>query len=71
MRMTIDIDEKQLALIQQATGIRKKSPAVREALGCYVQDLAKKRLLRKVLTGQTDYSLTNEELEEIGTYDAR
>jgi len=70
MRITIDIEDTSLVKIQQYTGIVKKSPAVRRALDCYVQDAAKKRFLAKVLAGRTDYALTNAELEELGTYDA-
>ena len=69
MRITIDIDEKQLAGIQKETGIRKKSPAVRHALECYIRDMKKKRFLRKVMEGRSDYSLTNDQVEALGTYD--
>lgn len=70
MRITLDIDETELARIQTETGIRKKSPAVREALGRYVRDLERKRFLRRVLAGETDYPLTNDQLEGLATYDA-
>lgn len=69
MRITIDIDEKQLAGIQKETGIRKKSPAVRHALECYIREMEKKRFLREVMEGRCDYSLTNEQLEALGIYD--
>lgn len=69
MRITLDIDEAELGRIQAATGIRKKSPAVREALGRYVRDLERRRFLRRVLAGETDYSLTNDQLEGLGIYD--
>jgi Arc/MetJ family transcription regulator len=70
MRITVDIDEKSLAAVQQATGLRKRSPAIRRAVADYVKDLEKKRFLRKVMEGKSDYSLSNEELEARGTYDA-
>ena len=70
MRITVDIDEKQLTAIQRATGQRKKSPAIRQALDEFVEERRRKRLLRKVLDGRTDYSLSNDELEALGTYDA-
>ena len=70
MRLTVDLDENELARIQEETGIRKKSPAVREALGRYVRDLERRRFLRRVLAGETDYPLTNEEIEDLATYDA-
>ena len=65
MRITVDIDEAKLAAIQKATGIRKKSTAVRKAIDSYIDELQKQRFLMKVLEGRSDYSLTNEELEEL------
>jgi Arc/MetJ family transcription regulator len=70
MRITIDIDESNLAAVQQATGIRKRSPAIRRAVADYVRDLERKRFIRKVMEGKSDYALSNEELEARGTYDA-
>jgi Arc/MetJ family transcription regulator len=70
MRITVEIDAGNLAAVQQATGIRKRSPAVRRAVADYVRDLERKRFLAKVMEGKTDYSLTNKELEARGTYDA-
>lgn len=70
MRITVDIDAQQLASIQKETGSRKKSKAVRCAVSSYLEGLARRRLLRKVLEGGTDYTLTNDELEALGTYDA-
>lgn len=69
MRITIEIDENQLAVIQKETGIRMKSPAVRRALECYMREMEKKRFLKKVMEGGCDYSLTNEQVEALGTYD--
>jgi len=69
MRITVDIDAETLAAIQKETGL-KKSPAIRKAAVDYVEDLRKKRFLRKVLEGRTDYGITNEELEDLGSYDA-
>lgn len=70
MRITVDLDEKDLASVQRATGIRKRSPAVRKAISDYVKDLEKKRFLTRVMDGKSDYALSNEELEARGTYDA-
>lgn len=70
MRITVDIDESQLARIQTATGVKKKSPAIRSVVDGYVMELEKKRFLRKVLRGGSDYGLTNEQLEAFGIYDA-
>ena len=70
MRLTIDIDEKVLRGIQKATGHRKRSPAVREALVRYLREREKRDLLRKVLRGETDFGMTNDELEKLATYDS-
>ena len=69
MRITVDIDEKQLERIQKATGLRKRSPAVRRAIDDYVKEMEKKRFLKKVLENGTDYAMTNEEIEGLGVYD--
>ena len=63
MRITVDIDANDLASVQRATGIRKRSPAVRQAIADYVKDLEKKRFLRRVMEGKSDYALNNQELE--------
>jgi len=70
MRMTVDIDANQLAQIQKATGIRKKSPAIKKAVEGFLYALERRRFLQRVCEGRTDYSLTNDELEESGTYDS-
>ena len=70
MRITVEIDDKDLASIQKATGIPKRSPAIRQALRSYLRDLEKRRFLRQILDGKSDYSLTNDELEAMGTYDS-
>jgi hypothetical protein len=70
MRITVDIDEKDLASVQLATGIRKRSPAVRQAIADYVKDLEKKRFLRRVMEGKSDYALSNEEIEARDIHDA-
>lgn len=70
MRITIEIDEKSVRRIQRMTGIKKKSPAIGHALEWYLREVRKKELLRKALAGETDYSLTNKELEGRARYDA-
>ena len=70
MRITVDIDEAQLRAVQEATGQRKKSPAIRQALDEFVAERRRKRFLRKVMEGNVDYALTNEELESRADYDA-
>ncbi len=63
MRITIDLDASDLKRIQKLTGQKKKSPAVSQALGDYLRMQEKQRFIEKVLAGQTNYSLTNDELE--------
>ena len=70
MRITVDIDESDLASVQRMTGIRKKSPALRRAVLDYVREMEKKRFLQKVMEGRSDYGLTNDALEGLGEYDA-
>jgi Arc/MetJ family transcription regulator len=70
MRITIEIDDKVLQRIQKATGKRKRSPAVREALQTYLREREKRELLRKVLRGESDFSMTNEEMERLAAYDS-
>ena len=69
MRITIDIDEQQLAAIQQATGITGKSPAVRRVIEDHLEGFARRRFLERVMAGETDYGLTNREIEDLGAYD--
>lgn len=68
MRITVDIDAETLDAIQKETGL-KKSPAIRKIAADYVMGLQRKRFLRKVLEGRTDYGMTNEQLEGLGSYD--
>ena len=70
MRITVELDDSELAKVQAATGIRKKSPAVRRALVEYLRDREKQRFLNKVREGRTDYGTTNDELEARTRYDA-
>ena len=69
MRITVEIDEKDLAKIHKVTGIGKRSPAVRRALKSYLREVEKKKFLHQVLEGKTDYPLTNAELEAMASYD--
>ena len=71
MRLTIDIDAKELKRIQTLTGQRKKSPAISQALADYLREHEKQRFIERALTGQTDYSATNDEMEARDVYDAR
>ena len=71
MRITIDIDAKDLSRIQKITGKRKKSPAVAEALSRFLRQQQRQRFLDRALSGQTDFSLTNDELEALDIYETR
>lgn len=70
MRMTVDIDADTIKELQQETGLSGKSPAVRKALESYLREVRKRKLIQRVMEGQTDYGRTNEELETLTTYDS-
>jgi len=69
MRITVDIDAKDLAAVQTATGIRKKSPALKRVVQDYLRALRKRAIIAQVREGKTDYATTNEELERRARYD--
>ena len=71
MRITIEIDAKDLKRVQAATGQRKKSPAVNQALAEYLKSREKAKFIERVLGGKTDFSRSNEELERLDVYEAR
>jgi len=70
MRMTVDIDAETIKELQHETGLHGKSPAVRKALESYLREVRKRKLIQRVMEGQTDYGRTNEELEASATYDS-
>ncbi|PWU14630.1 MAG: hypothetical protein C5B50_16980 [Verrucomicrobia bacterium] len=70
MRVTIDIDANQLRQIQKITRQKKKSPAITQALCEFVRQQQKQQFLERVLSGDTDFALTNEELEARDLYEA-
>ena len=67
MRITVDIDEAQLKAVQRATGQKKMSPAIRQALDEFLANRRRKQFLNKVVEGKVDYSLTNDEVEAAST----
>ena len=71
MRLTIDVDASDLKRIQKATGQKKKSPAVSQALAEYLRQQERHKFIERVISGQTDFSLTNNELEARDVYEAR
>ena len=40
-----------------------------KAISLFLREMRKKRILRKVMQGKTDYTLSNTELEELGSHD--
>lgn len=71
MRITFEIDAKDLKRIQTITGQKKKSPAVGHALAEFLRMRKKREFIEKALDGKTDYALTNEELEARDVYETR
>ena len=71
MRITFEIDAKDLKQIQKITGQRKKSPAISHALGDFLRMRERRAFIQKALAGRTDYPLTNEELEARDVYETR
>ena len=71
MRITVEIDASELRQIQKATGQRKKSPAISHALKGFIQQQARQKIIERALSGQTDFSLTNEQLEARDVYETR
>ena len=71
MRITFEIDANDLKQIQKITGQKKKSPAVAKALADYLQMRRRRAFIEKAMSGQTDYGMTNEELEALDVYETR
>jgi Arc/MetJ family transcription regulator len=71
MRITIELDAENMRQIQKITGLKKKSPAVSSALVEFIQQHQRRQFIERALSGQTDFSLTNEELEAHDVYEAR
>ena len=71
MRVTLEIDAKELKEVQQLTGQKKKSPALSSAISAYIRQQRKRQFLERVMSGQTDYALTNRELEDRDVFETR
>lgn len=71
MRITVELDAENMRQIQRITGQKKKSPAVSRALSEFIQQHRRRQFIERALTGQTDFSLSNEELEARDVYEAR
>ena len=63
MRITVDIDEKRLQTILKLTRQSKKSPAVAQALDEFIENRQRDEFLAKVMAGETDYQMSNDQLE--------
>jgi Arc/MetJ family transcription regulator len=70
MRITIDVAAGELKQIQKLTGQKKKSPAVSQALSEFLKLQGRQKFIERALSGDTDFSLTNEELEARDVYEA-
>jgi len=71
MRITVDIDAAALRKIQKFTGLKKKSPAVSQALEEFLRQQARREFIARAVAGKTDFALTNDELEARDFYEAR
>jgi Arc/MetJ family transcription regulator len=63
MRITVEIDDSKIQAIQKWTKMRKKSPAVAQALDEFIEQRQRQEFLAKVMAGETDYRTSNDELE--------
>ena len=70
MRLTIEVSASDLKQIQRITGERKKSPAISQALSQFLRRHERQKFVERVLSGQTDFALTNDELEARDLYEA-
>ncbi|HEY4984527.1 MAG TPA: hypothetical protein VIJ24_05645 [Verrucomicrobiae bacterium] len=71
MRITVDIEASELRRIQKVTGQKKMSPAVSRALSEFLKLQERQKFIERALSGQTNFALTNEELEARDVYEAR
>jgi hypothetical protein len=71
MRITVEIEASELRRIQKVTGQKKKSPAISRALSEFLKLQERQKFIERALSGQTDFALTNEELEARDVYEAR
>lgn len=71
MRITIEVDANELKQLQRITGQKKKSPAIAQALSEFIRQREKQQFLSRVLSGETDYPWTNDQLEAQDVYETR
>jgi len=65
MRITVEIEDSKIQVIQKWTKMRKKSPAVAQALDEFIEQRQRQEFLSKVMAGETDYRASNDELESL------
>lgn len=65
MRITVEIDENKMGSILKLTQQKKKSPALAMALDEYLEYKNRQAFLEKVMSGKTDYEMSNEEIEAL------
>lgn len=63
MRITIEIDASDVKRIQKSTGQKKRSLAINKALTEYLRMHEKQGFIERALAGETDFSMTNGEIE--------
>ena len=63
MRLTIDVAEEELNELMDLTGEKKKGPAVLKAALEFVRREKVREFTRRVMAGEFDYPVTNDELE--------
>jgi metal-responsive CopG/Arc/MetJ family transcriptional regulator len=71
MRISVEINSADLKAIQRITGVKQKSPAIRQALSTFIREQRKQRLIKRALSGETDYTLSNEEIEALDVHERR
>jgi len=65
MKFSVEMDERTLRKVMQATGISKKGPAVAKAASEYLRREMAKEFASQVMEGAfEDYPLTNDEIEK-------
>jgi hypothetical protein len=65
MRITVDIEDEKLRSILKLTKQTKKSPALALALDEFIENRERQQFLNKVMSGGTDYRMSNEQLEAL------
>ena len=71
MRITVDIDDDKIDRIIKETGQKKKSPALAQALDEFLENRKRKKFLARALEGKTDYTTSNEEIEDLSKLEPR